>query len=975
MLNINLDRRPRRSGLRATTGLGGAMFAALSMMALPAHAQDAPDQASQVEEIVVTGSRIIRNDLNAASPLTVVGQEDIKATGSVSLENVLNQFPQLAGGRTSTVNGNGGPGILTANLRSLGSSRTLVLVNGRRFVPADSEGTVDLASIPDALIQRVDIVTGGASAVYGSDAIAGAVNFVLKRDFSGLEFAYTRGETFEGDGGSNKFDLTVGGNLDGGRGNAVLSVSHASRESVLQGARAFSAVPLDTIGGVLTPGGSGAVPGTRIGLSAAQRASLVGVNLSTPAACSGVTGIVFRENGVPGAYCNPQDAYNYANFIYLQRPLERTQVTSLVRYDLNDRVEAYGEAFYVSTTNNQRLAPDSITLSTPGAASSTLLVPNYATNPVLSSAVRNFFVNNRHLFDADGDGTAAVVGAQRRFLEMGNREAEFDRSSLALTGGLRGDIELLGKNWKWDVFLQYQRNRGDTTYRGYVSSTRLSQALNATTGPGGVAVCVDQTRGCAPVGVFGYDSITPAAAAFLTPIRATYDIFERQVAGATIAGEAFDLPAGPVAVALGVEYRDDQFEFMSSAMDLAGEYGTSSQQPVNGGYDLREMFGEVRVPILADLPFAHELTIEGAARYGDYSTVGEVFTWKLGGEYAPVDWFRFRGAYNQAIRAPNINELFSSTRSAATSVEDPCIASRRPTAAQQQLCISQGVSPSEIATFQQSSPQLNALTGGNPNLSEETSKTYTIGFVMRPPIVRGLNVAVDYFNIEVENAITSINANQTLNECFRVLDATSAACRSITRLSNGQIDLIRTNLQNIGLMAVNGVDAQADYRFNLPDAWALPGEGARLSLNVTASWLFERSIQVIEGQPSLDCAGYFGAGCTGTAIPGTPDFKLRLGAVYDSGPLSVRLNGRMICQMELHPTVTAAVNEVGDQWYADLSAKYVVSERVELFGGIENLADKTPPIQGVALTGDANTDVALYDVLGRRYHVGLRFRF
>lgn len=927
-----------------------------------------------VEEIIVTGSRIARQDLIASSPLAVVGREDLQSSGSVSLENVLNQFPQLAGGRTSTVNGNGGAGILTANLRSLGSARTLVLVNGRRFLPADSEGTVDLASIPDALIERVDIVTGGASAVYGSDAIAGAVNFVMKRNFEGLEFSYSRAQTEEGDGGSNKLDLTLGANLDGGRGNVVLALSYADRDEVLQGSREFSAVPLDTVGGVLTPGGSGAVPGTRIGLSASQLASLNGVNLNPTGACSGVTGVVFRENGTPGAYCNPEDAYNYAPFLYLQRPLERFQVSSLARYQVTDRVEAYAEAFYVQTTNQQRIAPDSRVLATPGAGPSTLRVPDYAINPILTPAVRDFFINNAHIFDADGDGTALVVGSQRRFDEVGTRDSTYDRSALGLTLGLQGDVSLFGSSWRWDAFYQYQHNRADVLQDGYVATTRLSQALNAELNGAGDVVCVDTSSNCVPVGVFGYGSITPEAVAFLAPTRANSSIFERQVAGASIAGDLFQLPAGPLSVALGVEYRDDYYDFRPSPLEAEGAYGNVIPR-MTGGYDLTEVFGEFRAPIVVDLPFVHELTLEGAVRAGNYSTIGDVFTWKLGMEYAPVNWFRFRTAYNEAIRAPNINELYSVERRAPQSVEDPCIASRNPTAAQQQLCIAQGIAAADLPTFTQSSPQLDVLTGGNLSLSEETSETFTFGAVISPPWISGLNLAIDYFDIQVRDAITSINANQTLNECFRTLDQSSAACQSIQRLSNGQIGEIRSYLQNIGAMSVNGLDVQADYRFFLPDGWGVISDSVQVNLSAQLSWLFERSIEAAGGGDAIDCAGYFGGGCTGSAVPGTPDFKMRLGASFNDGPLNVRVGARMIGDMEIYPNVTAAIEEVSAQWYADLSARYEVNERVELYGGVENLFDKAPPIQGVALTGDANTDVALYDVLGRRFYAGVRLRF
>ena len=278
--------------MSSTLLCGAAMLASAS-----AWAQDAAPAANEVETIIVTGSRLVRTDLAAPSPLTVVGAEAIALSGSVTVENTLNEFPQLAAGNTSNVNNGGGSGVLTANLRGLGATRTLVLVNGRRFIPANSDGSVDLASIPDALIERVDIITGGGSAVYGSDAIAGAVNFVLKDNFEGLETSYNYGQTFKGDGESHKVDVTFGSNFGGDRGNVVISATYTKRNEVMQSARSFSRVPLDTFGDELVPGGSGSIPGTRVPLNDAQRASLVGVDLTPSGACSAITGIRFGENG------------------------------------------------------------------------------------------------------------------------------------------------------------------------------------------------------------------------------------------------------------------------------------------------------------------------------------------------------------------------------------------------------------------------------------------------------------------------------------------------------------------------------------------------------------------------------------------------------------------------------------------------------------------------------------------------------
>ncbi len=974
----NHDSESARARFRGARRRGIATALLIGTMLVPvqvASAQDAPAETAVHEDIIVTGSRLVRTDLAAPSPTTVVGGADLQLSGSVTIENTLNEFPQLAAGQNSNVNAAGGSGVLTANLRGLGATRTLVLINGRRFIPANSDGQVDLASIPDVLVERVEIVTGGASAVYGSDAIAGAVNFLLKKDFSGFGFNYLYGETFKNDGASHKIDATVGANLDEGRGNVTLSMSYTKRKPVFQQHRGFSSVALDTINGELVPGGSGSIPGTRIGLTASTLAQLQGVNLTPSGPCTAITGIRFGVNGEVLPYCTPQNAFNYSADNYLLRPLERTQISALGHYEITDGVEAYAEAFYMRNVNAFQQAPDQSTLQTPGLGSTQLLIPNYATNPTLAPAVRQFFVDNAAVFDTDADGDAIVINANRRSTELGPRHYAYERQSYNLTGGLRGEFGLGSGTWRWDSFFQYQHSRTDQLNTGQISLTRLAQSLDSVVDGSGQVVCRDTSRGCVPASVFGIDVLDPSAATFLTPPRASVESFSRTVAGASLSGNLFEMPAGPVPIAIGVEYRKDSYSFLPSPQDLAGEYGPSSLAAASGSYNLKEFFGETRVPILADVPFADSLAIEGAARYADYSTIGSVFAWKLGGEWAPVRWLRFRGAYNSAIRAPTLNELYRPMGRSYGSGEDPCVATRQPTSAQQQLCISQGVPAVDLPNWQQGTVGMTALTGGNPALQEEKSKTWTVGAVISPPFLDRLNLTVDYYNIDVTGAIASVNTDQTLTDCFINLDPNSTTCRAIVRLPNGQVDYVATNLQNIGTLAVRGIDAQIDYRVDLPDALAIGGDLARLDFQVVASWMLERSTQVLAGQPKRDCAGRMGGGCTGYGIYGTPKLSLKTNLTYNSGPLTLRGSMRRVGVLKLYPGITAAVQRTSPQYYFDLSSQFRITSFAEIVAGIDNIFNKKPPIMGTVLAGDANTDPSLYDVIGSRYFLGVRFKF
>ncbi|MBS0416155.1 MAG: TonB-dependent receptor [Proteobacteria bacterium] len=959
-------------------GCSGLIATALAQTQTQAQKPD-----DSLQEVVVTGSRLIRTDLTAPSPTTVVSAEDIKLSGNVTLDKTLNEFPQLATGNASSVNNGGGSGILTANLRGLSTNnqavRTLTLVNGRRFIPADQYGNVDLASIPDALIKRVDIITGGASAVYGSDAIAGAVNFVLDDHFSGLQATAQYGINSHGDGSQRKYDITFGSNMDGNKGNVVGSFSYTQENSFTQADRDFSAIPLADnskhTGFVYS--GSGNIPGTRVPLSATQLAGLEDLVPTTDPSCTSVTGVRFLAGGAATPYCQPEDTYNYAGFNLLQRPLERVNVTFLAHYDIVDHVTAFGEAYFVDSKNNYVLAPDSFTPVTPGAPSSTLLVPNYAGNPILSAATRQFLVDNANVFDPKGTGTASIVGGGRRADELGPREAFFQRISYNVTGGLRGDFDLIGQNWKWEVFGQYMYNRTNTSNINFVNQTRLSLALDAVTNSAGQVVCRVQISGCAPTSLFGSGSISAAAAQFMTPERDSHDEFFRHVAGGSVSGTLFNLPAGPVALALGTEYRKDTYTNDVSPFDLAGEYGAASNAALSGGFSVKEAFMETRLPILSDLPFVKTLAVEAAARYSDYTTVGNVFTWKAGGEYAPVEWLRFRGAFNRAVRAPNVGELYSAQTQGFTGGTDPCsVTAGSRSDALKALCVAQGVPASDINTFTQATLGLTQQSGGNPNLQAEKSNTYTIGAVISPPWVQHFNLTVDYFKVNVHGAITSINAQQTLNDCYTNLIPDSPTCLAVHRLpSNGQIDFVNTALANIGFLQVSGVDTQADYKLALPSLLELGGHAANLSLQATASWLFNRTTQSFAGAAPQDCAGFYGAGCSsGTGGFITPDFKVNMSAAYQSGLLSWRLVGRMIGGLDVYPGTAAFVKHVPPVWYVDTTFGVDLGEHVNLFAGIDNLANKQPPILGTTFVGDANVDVSLYDVQGRRYFAGVTLK-
>ena len=940
---------------------------ALAGLAIVTSPSALAQQEGEIEEVIVTGSRLVRRDLDAVSPVVVINDAAIRNAGNVTIEETLNEMPQLASDNTSSVNSGGGSGILTADLRGLDAVRTLVLVNGRRFTPANSRGHTDLTSIPDALVERVEIVTGGASAVYGSDAIAGAVNFILKDDFEGLEFGYYLGETAEGDATTQKFDLTIGGNFADDRGNAVVSVSYTDRGDIFFADRSYSDPSLFESGTGLVPGGSSNIPGTRQFLTPTELAGLNGIDLTCASGSLG--GIRFGDQGAPLPFCDPDDRFNFAPLNYLLRPLERVQISTLAHYDINDNVTAYTELFYMNNRNEWQQAPNAGGLQTSGQPRGDYLIPNFAINPVLFPATRDFLIANANVYDPDGDGTATIQGTGRRSVETGARNNKFDRNSYNTTVGLKGDFEAGSRTWTWDTFFQFQHAITEDNTAGELSSLRVALASDVTVdpaAPGGVR-CTNDFLGCVPANFLGLNSLSPEAAAFISPNHGVTNVLERQVYGGFISGDIFELPAGPVAVGIGFEERQDKYEFRPDTAEQGGEFG-DPQPPISAGIDLTEFFAEARVPIVEGASFADYLGLELGVRTSDYSTIGNVTTWKAGLEWAPTDWLRFRTMFNRATRSPNLDELFQTVAIGFSAGDDLCDFNFSPSAAAKAECVLQGIAQADIDAFVHLGVGFGVRSGGNQDLTEEEADTFTVGFVFSPPFLEGLNLTLDYYDIEITDAVNQLSAQQVVDSCFRAdnLDHNSETCQAINRFPSGQLDFVDARSLNLASITASGLDLQADYSFDL-------GAGS-LDLQLLASWALENEKVAEPGQPGLDCLGHFGGSCSGFNTFIQPDTKYVFNAGYLTGDFAGRFQWRNISSISLFPGRTNPVKSASAVDYLDLNFDYTFNERYTVFLGIDNLTDEEPPILGFSLAGDANVDISLYDVLGRRYFGGIRIR-
>ena len=983
--------------------MGG--LAALAFAAAPAVAQDAgaEDAATSVGDIVVTGSRIVRQDYNSTSPIVTVGREDIQAAGSVTIETLMNDMPQFVPGTShGSVNpGNGGQANL--NLRGLGSNRTLVLMNGRRVVPSNANGTVDVNILPTALIRNVEVISGGASAAYGSDALAGVANFILDDSFSGVQIDAQWGETERGDGATESYTITIGGNLDDGRGNAVMSIGRSTRQAIMNPARGFSAV-------------SGRNSVSPLGLTTFDSANLPNqgfldgylgcVSCVTPTGEFGYNtdGSLFSYVGAhnfksPGgpeydAYHQPGVAwaFNTGATGMLSIPLERWNGYAAVRYDLTDSAELYANMLYTQYSSEVIMAATPM----PGPS------PTYGfriptTNPFITSDLRAFL-------DARPDPTASF-GYNKRFDAIGGRLARDNTTVYQVTTGLRGALPF--GDWRYDISGQYGRVDNSTEQSGNVSRSAVQRLLDDPAG--GANICAG---GFNP---FGITTLSAECVNYINRNSKNATLSEQSIVEATVQGGLFTLPAGQVRVAAGVQYREDTFAFRPDAglsqsnpiVDHLGADGLpdggkiggvevagfNPVQPLTGSTNSTEFFVEALIPVLSDLPFVQSLDLNVGYRYADYATVGGVSAYKVDVDWAVVDGLRVRGGVQRAVRAPSIGELYGNrdisspqigapTNAAGDAVYggDPCDirgAYRNGANAAQvrDLCLAQGLSAAAVDSYVFNSTQIQGFVGGNVNLTEETADSWTIGAVYRPtfenPLLSRISTSIDYYSIKISDVIGSITAANQLQGCFNATgstntsyDANNGYCRLFERdSSTGNIVNSLGLLQNLATMETSGVDFQVDWAFDLVDA-GLPDVGS-LNVNFVVGWLDAWQRQDAEGGPFNDRTGTIDSNAGFTF----PEWKFLSSVNYSIGDYTLGARWRRIGEMDIYNSSNTleAVN------YFDLLGTWNVNERVVLRAGVNNVTDQDPRTWSPGI--QANTDPSTYDILGRRYFVGLTARF
>ncbi len=957
-----------KKNLLMTTLLSAATIGAMSA---PAFAQDNED------EVVVTGSRIAKKDFVSNSPIATVDAAQFERTFSINTENLLNTLPQTVPGLDRTSN-NPGNGSATVDLRGIGANRTLVLVNGTRMIPFGQNGVVDLNTIPTSLIENVEVLTGGASSVYGADAVAGVVNFILKDDFEGAESNIGYSITDSGDAGLFNADATFGSNFDDGRGNVTFNVSYTNREALFQGDRDFSAVALFNDGnGGLEPGGSSGTPNGTAFAFAANGAFFD----TTPA--NGNGNAIFTPGGDIEPFISSGDVnsfYNYAPVNFIQLPQERFTLTALGSYEVNDKVELYARGSFAQNRVDSQLAP------TPIFQFSEISIDG---NPFLTQNAQQILSDAYGSgTDTDGDGIddTGTGFFGRRLEEVGPRQTVDINDAFQITLGARGDLT---DTWSYDVYLQEGRTVRAQTQNGNVNRGRYDQALlladadgdgNVDVDANGNPTCADTsanggTVGCSPLNIFGAGNISAEAAEFINTAAAATAEFQQTVVQANLSGDlgGLRITDDPIGVAIGAEYIETAADFRPS-QDVAASTiaGFNGAPPSGGEFDVYSVYGEMSVPLVSGMPFAERITLDLAGRYSDYSTSGGVEAYKIGGEWAVNDQFRIRGNYNRAVRAPNIGELFAPIAEGFPGAVDPCSAAGNPTAAVTAVCIATGVPANVVGTpgINTISGQVRTLSGGNPDLEPEKADTYTIGVVIEPDVIEGLSLSVDYYDITINDAIAAFggSANNVLSICYNNTDfggAGSQFCDVITRQGGGPIDFITLSAQNAASTEVAGIDIAAQYGFDLPSDFG------SVNLNFLGTYNLKNDFTPFTGGDVVTCDGLFGTTC------GEPDptYRHRMTANWNKADWSVQTVWRLSGGVDDDAGEGVnSVDAISTRHYFDASLGKDIGENLRLTFGMNNVFDKAPPVIGDN-DEQANTYPASYDVFGRTFFANAKVSF
>jgi len=990
-----------------------------------------PDSKSldkRAEELVITGSRLKRGELSSTNLVSTIEARTITRTNTVNIEELLNKMPQIVPSLTGTSN-NPGSGIATVDLRGLGPERTLVLINGRRYVPGAPSGVIDLNTIPAILLEKVEVATGGISAVYGADAIAGVVNFKIRDDFEGFETSAHYSLSKDGDGGKTDINLVYGGSFDEDRGRAFLHLGFLKRQSVLQGDRDFSSFALWD--GFIRPGSTdprfgfgdylspedGGVPGLiRAGSGFIAGGRVLGISPSGPHPGIGR----FGPDGEALAYDSLQDRYNYAPFNFLQLPQKRLMASFGGHYQLTDRVEIFNQTIFSQNKVDLELAPTPVWLENLELPVENPFLPEdsraalrgidwYGTGQIWQArdsggsllfnnqgqavqARQAVDLNGQALWAADGapiahigaaseddagkllflaDGRALIPNLFRRMTELGPRQAKNNRRSINVVFGIKAE---LSRNWQLMLHYNFSQYKNSAKSVNAISVQNLHNAVDIIETENG-PVCADQAArqaGCVAANIFGEGNLSPAAIDYIIRSRQEETRYIRQDATAYVNGVVDHGVGQGLNILFGMDWRKEDSVFSGDAIEISDPgSGFPDILAVNGKYHVWSLFGEFKIPLIEEKAFFEKLELSGALRYSHYNLSGSVWSSATGINWKPVSDLRFRAQYQRSVREPAIDDLYIESYEGFPVISDPCARINIEGYGNiRDICLETGVPADLVGNYEQINPQVREISKGNTGLDIEKSDTFTAGLVYQPAFLPEMQLTMDYYHISLKNMISSFafGASGIISSCYDENNSLAAACDKIFRNESGQLSYIDSSLTNLGAWKTSGVDAQLFYQKNLGQS--LLGSHSHLELVFQASYLLDHELQQVGRK--IDCAGFFLGGC----VNPLPKFRFSQIATWGSEKVEFSLRWRHIGRIDNKDAAVApvAVPSLKAKNYFDLYGQYFLGENVVVRAGVENIFNIRPDFVGAGQQ-QANSFPNIYDVLGPYFHLGINIRY
>ncbi|HEX5209412.1 MAG TPA: TonB-dependent receptor [Steroidobacteraceae bacterium] len=982
---------------------------------------------ASLQEVVVTGSRIVQPGLSSISPVTAISAKQIASQGVTSVEDVLNNLPQVMADQGSMAS-NAASGTAEVDLRGLGPQRTLVLIDGKRLMPGQptnvvvDASTADLNNIPIALVERVDVLTGGAAAVYGADAVAGVVNFVMNDHFQGFEidanasayqhdqhnywgqfspaFGFGSAHSSTMDGTTKDITMILGGNFADGKGNAVAYVGYRRQGAVLEADRDFSRCTLGTVRST----GAGTCAGSATDATGTFYSAGFQPGTSTPSAFSPVLTVdTATGQFVPSTSA---DLFNFGALNYYMRPDERWNAGAFAHYNIDDNHQVYATLMFMDDDSVAQIAPSGVFVGTGIGSNPTTGQPDgqWAIN------CNNPYLSNQEATTAGctapGPASAQTVQIQfgRRNVEGGDRRTDTRHTSYRFVLGSKGQIN---NDLSYDVYAQEGVTIRSDINTADLIRQKVANALQAVRDPStGKIVCAanlggNGAPGCVPYNIWGTGPVDPAAIAYMVVPTLDQGHTEERVYHADLTADMTDLgwkvPAANEGLGLnfGTEYREEFITRNPDSILLAGD-GTGSggpTPPVDAGYGVKEAFVEARLPLVQDKPFVKEISIDAAYRYSKYTVGFTTNTYKLGLDWSPTSSLRFRGGYNRAVRAPNVAELYDATTVALDGSTDPCASSSgSPAAASLGQCQRAGllsplagVSPGQygaLGTPGNPAGQYNGLVGGNPKLKPEIADTYTFGIVLTPAVLPSFSATLDVFSIKITDLISSYGADLIVKQC--VFDDDPQFCSMVHRDGAGSLwfsnsGYVEDPLLNLGFEKESGVDISTNYTHTV-------GGFGSLNFNLIGTYTASKIIEPFPGSGVYNCAGWFGSTC-GNPLPKWRH-TLTIGWATPWHGIGLQAKWRHIGRTEndfanpaplLAGKINPALQWLGSREYLDLVASDQIYKNVFLQLGVNNVLDKDPPILPTSALPapffNGNTYPQVYDTLGRFVFANLKIDF